>query len=54
MDRFGVGKLQEYTNHKLQDLTGLSSLTSVGGELSISVNPNLDSLNGLEALTSVG
>jgi hypothetical protein len=38
---------------QLSDLTGLSSLTSVGGGLSVTANPLLTSLNGLSAVTQV-
>lgn len=41
-------------NLSLESLSGLDSLTQVGGDLTISGNNALVSLSGLEALTSVG
>lgn len=38
----------------IQDLTGLSNLTSIGGTLDVSVYSNFVSLNGLDSLTSLG
>ncbi len=38
----------------ITDLTALSSLTSVGGNLNIQENPNLTHLGGLENLSTVG
>ncbi|MCB0841583.1 MAG: hypothetical protein KDD99_33180, partial [Bacteroidetes bacterium] len=38
----------------INHLDGLSSLTSIGGDLIIYENPSLTNINGLSALTSVG
>ncbi len=38
---------------QLTDLSGLSSLTSVGGGLSVTANPRLTSLHGLSGVTQV-
>lgn len=45
---------ESITNLQLQNLNGLSSLTSLGGYLSISNNTSLIHVNGLSNLTSIG
>jgi subtilisin-like proprotein convertase family protein len=41
-------------NTRLTNLDGLSSLTSVGGDLGIASNSNLTNINGLSSLTRIG
>src|SRR5690606_35063844 len=48
------GYLFIYSNSSLNNLDGLSNLTSVGGYLRIYNNSNLTDLDGLSNLTSVG
>ncbi|GAA3523771.1 hypothetical protein GCM10022393_43280 [Aquimarina addita] len=43
-----------FDNNSITNLNGLSSLSSVEGNLQIWVNDNLESLEGLEALTTLG
>ena len=49
-----MGRLQIDRNPILDNLDGLSSLTSVVGDLIIGNNAALTNLNGLSSLTSVG
>jgi hypothetical protein len=48
-----VGSFEVNSNQSLNDLTGLSSLTTVTGFFFISANLNMQSLHGLEALRNV-
>lgn len=48
-----VGKVKMYNNQKLDNLNGLTSLTSITGDLEIFTNPQFKSLSGLSGLTSL-
>jgi hypothetical protein len=41
-------------NPDLTDLSGLESLTSVSGSVTVSVNPQIENFTGIDALTNVG
>jgi PKD repeat protein len=49
-----IGGFLDIDDTALTDLTGLGSLTSIGGTLFFNTNSQLSSLTGLERLTSIG
>ena len=46
--------INDVINNNITNLDGLSSLTDIGGTLSISANSSLTSLSGLSSLTDIG
>lgn len=50
----GMGWLECDGNTNLEDITGLSSLTTIGGDLGIFCNDSIVDLSGLESLTNIG
>jgi hypothetical protein len=49
-----IGELAGVSNYSLESLTGLNSIATIGGNLSIITNEALKSLTGLNNLSSIG